>query len=174
MWLMNCFGRSRCHLICITQEIRYHRTGHTINQQVWKPETHTNSSCLFVVSNYKSMPDACPFCCSFNLAIGGTQLQEIRRLNMPTQAVPTLTCCDQPFTTASLMPAPYIPDIRLETGEETCMKLDSLQYLVFSVWLDSNESWTCGYGVVVFGRWTVSTETGVTWGALTFGMIRIY
>ena len=52
---------------------------------------------------------------------------------MPTQAVPTLTCCDQPFTTASLMPAPYIPDIRLETGEETCMKLDSLQYLVVSV-----------------------------------------
>ena len=34
---------------------------------------------------------------------------------MPTQAVPTLTRCDQPFTTASLMPAPYIPDTRLET-----------------------------------------------------------
>ena len=34
---------------------------------------------------------------------------------MPTQAVPTLTYCDQPFTTASLMPAPYIPDIS-QTG----------------------------------------------------------
>ena len=78
MWPMNCFGRSRCHLICITQEIRYHRTGHTINQQVWKPETLLNSSCLFVVFNYKSIPDACPFCCCFNLAIGGTQLQEIK------------------------------------------------------------------------------------------------
>ena len=38
-----------------------------------------------------------------------------RRLNMPTQAALILTCCDQRFTTASLMPAPYIPDIRLET-----------------------------------------------------------
>ena len=59
---------------------------------------------------------------------------------MPTQAVLTLTCCDQPFTTASLMPSPYIPDMRLETGEETCMTLDSLQCLAACVWLDSNES----------------------------------
>ena len=44
---------------------------------------------------------------------------------MPTQAALTLTCCDQPLTTASLMPAPYIPDIRLETAEDTCMTLDS-------------------------------------------------
>ena len=29
------------------------------------------------------------------------------------------------ITTASLMPAPYIPDIRLETAEDTCMTLDS-------------------------------------------------
>ena len=47
------------------------------------------------------------------------------RLNMPTQAALTLTFCDQRFTTASLMPAPYIPDIRLETAEDTCMTLDS-------------------------------------------------
>ena len=53
---------------------------------------------------------------------------------MPTQAVPTLTRCDQPFTTASLMPAPYIPDTRLETYEDTtCMRLDSLQCLVACV-----------------------------------------
>ena len=52
---------------------------------------------------------------------------------MPAQAALTLTCCDQPFTTVSLMPAPYIPDIRLETGEETCMRLDSLQCLVACV-----------------------------------------
>ena len=52
---------------------------------------------------------------------------------MPTQAALTLTCCDQQFTTASLMPAPYIPDIRLETGEETCTTLDSLQCLVACV-----------------------------------------
>ena len=52
---------------------------------------------------------------------------------MPTEAALILTCCDQRFTTASLMPAPYIPDIRLETGEETCMRLDSLQCLVVSV-----------------------------------------
>ena len=32
MWPMNCFGRSRCHLIYITQEIRNHRTGQPINQ----------------------------------------------------------------------------------------------------------------------------------------------
>ena len=30
--LMNCFSRDRCHLICITQEIRYHKTGEPINQ----------------------------------------------------------------------------------------------------------------------------------------------
>ena len=120
-------------IIYMPREISKHRTGQPINQQVWKPGTHTNSSSLFVVFNYKIIPDACPFCCSFNLAIGGTQLQEIRRLNMPTQAVPTLTCCDQPFATASLTPAPYIPDIRLETGKETCMKLDSLQCLVACV-----------------------------------------
>ena len=47
------------------------------------------------------------------------------RLNMPAQAALTLTFCDQRFTTASLMPAPYIPDIRLETTEDTCMTLDS-------------------------------------------------
>ena len=35
--------------------------------------------------------------------------------------------------------------------DTTCMRLDSLQCLVACVWLDSNESWTCGYGVVVFG-----------------------
>ena len=52
---------------------------------------------------------------------------------MPTQAALALTCCYQRLTTASLMPAPYIPDIRLETAEDTCMKLDSLQYLVVSV-----------------------------------------
>ena len=44
---------------------------------------------------------------------------------MPTHTALTLTCCDQRFTTASLMPAPYIPDIRLETAEDTCMTLDS-------------------------------------------------
>ena len=78
-------------------------------------------------------------------------------------------------TTASLMPAPYIPDIFSKLEEDrACMRLDSLQSLVACVWLGSNESWTCGYGVVVRGRWTVSTETGVTWGGLTFGMIRIY
>ena len=51
------------------------------------------------------------------------------RLNMPTQVALTLTCCDQRFTTASLMPAPYIPDIRLEIAEDTCMTLDSQQWL---------------------------------------------
>ena len=44
---------------------------------------------------------------------------------MPTQAALALTCCDQRFTTTSLMPAPYIPDIRLETAEDICMTLDS-------------------------------------------------
>ena len=58
--------------------------------------------------------------------------------------------------------------------DTTCMKLDSLWWLDACVWPDSNESWTCGYGVVVFGWWTVSAETSVTWGGLTFGMIRIY
>ena len=48
---------------------------------------------------------------------------------MPTEAALILTCCDQRFTTASLMAAPYIPDIRLETMEDTCMTLDSLQWL---------------------------------------------
>ena len=47
------------------------------------------------------------------------------RLDMPAQAALTLTFCDQRFTTASLMPTPYIPDIRLETAEDTCMTLDS-------------------------------------------------
>ena len=58
--------------------------------------------------------------------------------------------------------------------DTTCMKLDSLWWLDACVWPDSNESWTCGYGVVVFGWWTVSAETSVTGGGLTFGMIRIY
>ena len=53
--------------------------------------------------------------------------------------------------------------------DTTCMKLVSLLWLEDWVWLDSNESWTCGYGVVVFGRWTVSAETGVTLGALLWG-----
>ena len=44
---------------------------------------------------------------------------------MPAQAALTLTCCDLPFTTVSLMPASYIPDIRLEIAEDTCMTLDS-------------------------------------------------
>ena len=44
---------------------------------------------------------------------------------MPTQAALTLTFCDQRFTTTSLMPAPYIPDIRLETADNTCKTLDS-------------------------------------------------
>ena len=51
--------------------------------------------------------------------------KSIIRLNMPAQAALTLTFCDQRFTTASLMPAPYIPDIRLEIAEDTCMTLDS-------------------------------------------------
>ena len=32
MWLMNCFGRSRCHSIYTTQEVRDHRTGQPRNQ----------------------------------------------------------------------------------------------------------------------------------------------
>ena len=51
--------------------------------------------------------------------------KSIIRLNMPAQAALTLSFCDQRFTTASLMPTPYIPDIRLETAEDTCMTLDS-------------------------------------------------
>ena len=47
------------------------------------------------------------------------------RLNMPRQAALTLTFCDQRFTTASLMRTPYIPDIRLESEEDTCMTVDS-------------------------------------------------
>ena len=72
MWPMNCFGRNRCHLIYITQEIRNYRTGQPINQYVWKPTTHTNCSSLFVVLNYKSIPNVCPFCCFVSLPIGGT------------------------------------------------------------------------------------------------------
>ena len=52
--IADCFGTNRCHLICITQEIRYHRTGQPINQKVWKPEIHTNCSSPFVVFNYKA------------------------------------------------------------------------------------------------------------------------
>ena len=59
---------------------------------------------------------------------------------MPTQAALTLTCCDQPFTTVSLMPASYIPDIRLEIAEDTCMTLDSYRWLDACVRPDSNES----------------------------------
>ena len=47
--------------------------------------------------------------------------------------------------------------------DTTCMKLVSLLWLEDWVWLDSNESWTCVYGVVVFGRWTVAAEPVSLW-----------
>ena len=144
MWPMNCFGRSRCHLICITQEIRYHSTGHTINQQVWKPETLLNSSCLFVVFNYKASLMPALFAVVSIWQLEEPNSRKSMRLNMPAQAALTLTCCDQPFTTVSLMPAWYIPDIRLETAEDTCMTLDSYRWLDACVRPDSFESWTCG------------------------------
>ena len=67
---MNCFGRSQHHLICIV--FRYHRTGQPINQHVRNLKTHATCSSLFVVFNYKCIPDACPFCCDVNLAIRET------------------------------------------------------------------------------------------------------
>jgi len=82
---MNCFGRNRCQLICITQEIRYHRTGQPINQKVWKPEIHnTNCSSPFVVFNYKGIPDSCPFCCGVNLQIKETYHQTPGNPGYPT------------------------------------------------------------------------------------------
>ena len=81
---MNCFGRNRCHLICITQEIRYHRTGQPINQKVWTPEIHTNCSSPFVVFNYKGIPDSCPFCCGVNLQIKGIYHQTPGNPGYPT------------------------------------------------------------------------------------------
>ena len=47
--------------------------------------------------------------------------------------------------------------------DTTCMKLVSLLWLEDWVWLDSSESWTCVYGVVVFGRWTVAAEPVSLW-----------
>ena len=84
MWPMNCFGRNRCHLICITQEIRYHRTSQPINQKVWKPEIHTNCSSPFVVFNCKGIPDSCPFCCGVNLQIKETYHQTPGNPGYPT------------------------------------------------------------------------------------------
>ena len=84
VWPMNCFGRNRCHLICITQEIRYHRTGQPINQKVWKPEIHTNCSSPFVVFNCKGIPDSCPFCCGVNLHIKETYHQTPGNPGYPT------------------------------------------------------------------------------------------
>ena len=63
---------------------------------------HTNSSSLFVVLYYKSIPDACPFCCGVNLAIRGTCRPTPRNPGYPTcllsQSVLMLTflysCCD--------------------------------------------------------------------------------
>ena len=73
--IADCFGTNRCHLICITQEIRYHRTGQPINQKVWKPDIHTNYPSPFEVFNYKGIPDSCPFCCGVNLQIKETYHQ---------------------------------------------------------------------------------------------------
>ena len=104
---MNCFGRSQHHLICITQVFRYHRTGQPINQQVWNLKTHATCSSLFVVFNYKCIPDACPFAVmsTWQFEKSTIQLQEIQDTQ---RAFPVRAHTDY-------MSAPYIPDTRLET-----------------------------------------------------------
>ena len=79
--LMNCFSGDRYHLICITQEFRYHKTGRPINQyyKVRKPKNSCNCSSLFVMFNYKCIFNACPFSVmsTWQLEKPTTQLQEI-------------------------------------------------------------------------------------------------
>ena len=82
--IADCFGRNRCHLICITQEIRYHRTSQPIKQKVWTPDIHTNYSSPFVVFNYKGIPDSCSFCCGVNLQITLTYHQTPGSPGYPT------------------------------------------------------------------------------------------
>ena len=163
MWPMNCFGRSRCHLICITQEIRYHRTGRTLNQWVWKPETHTNCSSLLVVFNYKCILVACPFCCSFKLAIGGTQLQEIKETQ---RAYTGSTHTDLLWSaTHNCIPDACPIHSRYLTG-------NLWKILLVWNWIPYG-GWMLVYGripmkaelvngVVVYGRRTVTAEAGVS------------
>ena len=125
-----------------------------MNQLVWKPETHTNCSSLFVVFNYKNIPVACQFCCGVNRQVKGPSLpsktRKTRILHTSIQSVLILT-----FSPHLLWSWIYncIPDAcpihsRYMTWklveDTTCMKLDSLWWLDAWAWPDFNESWTCG------------------------------
>ena len=65
---------------------------------------------------------ACPFCCGFNLQNKGAYHPKPGNLGYSTHLLSQYSywlffyfCCDHGSTTASLIPAPYIPDIWLET-----------------------------------------------------------
>ena len=82
--------------------------------------------------------------------------------NQHTYSVSTHTECSSTLHPLCLPCTFQISDWKL-MEDTTCMKLVSLLWLEDWVWLDSNESWTCVYGVVVFGRWTVAAEPVSLW-----------
>ena len=99
-----------------------------------------------------------------------TQLQEMQD-NQHAYSVSTHADCSSTLHPLCLPCTFQISDWKL-MEDTTCMKLVSLLWLEDWVWLDSNESWTCEYGVVVFGRWTVSAEPVSLW-VRYFGVIKI-
>ena len=172
MWPMNCFGRSRCHLIYTTQEIRDHRTGQPINLKVWKPETHTNCSSLFVVFNYKSIPVACQFCFGVNLQITGPNLpsktRKSRILHTSIQSLLILTFSPHLLWSWIHYCIPDACPIHSRNMTGNLWKI----LLVWN-WIPYG-GWMLEHGripmkaelvegvVVLCGRWTVLAEAGVT------------
>ena len=144
-----------------------------MNQLVWKPETHTNCSSLFVCSTTKT------FLLPASFAVVLTGKSKVRayhpkpgNLGYSTHPFSQFsywlflhTCCDRGSTTASLMHAPYIPDIWLETCGSYC--LYEIGFLVVAGclhehgWIPMKAELVEGV-VVLCGRWTVSAEAGVT------------
>ena len=124
---MNRFGGNQCHLICITQEIRYHRTGQPISQYCKYGNQKlilTVLPCLKCSTTKASlMPPLllrCQPTCTCSTWRNQTQIYEIKYTQCG-YSVSThywlflCTCCDHRSTNASPMRTPHIPDIWLET-----------------------------------------------------------
>ena len=130
---------------------------------------HTNWSSLFVVLNYKSIPDACPFCCIVNLqsnhpTSGNLGYWTCLLSHTHTDCSSTLVLIMDPTLHPwSLHHTFQIYDWKLvEDTCTTCMKWDSLRWLDAWAWPDSNESWTCG------------RCSGVMWPMNCFGRSRCH
>ena len=130
---------------------------------------HTNWSSLFVVLNYKSIGDACPFCCIVNLQSnhptpGNLGYWTCLLSHTLTDCSSTLVVIMDPKLHPWSLPHTFqIYDWKVvEDTCTTCMKLDSLRWLDAWAWPDFNGSWTCG------------RCSGVMWPMNCFGRSRCH